>query len=166
MVLICEDFDHGGVFRYPAYAAYMWLPFLWGIAAGEYSSFVALCLAIAQAEDDMDGPSLRKDVPRLLESRWQWTEGLSLSEFILKLIRSMDDPDANDRAEELILLVARYVWRDAQANYSPRRETREDGPFSPGRGLRVRRPEAERKQFNPRVSILRAVHYALDETRR
>jgi hypothetical protein len=114
----CREFSHSGVFLSRSYAAYMWLPFLWGIEPPEYAHFVRTCSLAARKADLLTAKKvalsnwdreLGTEEGELDSFPWSWTAG-SLHDYLRKLIQ--DHKDRRGRPTDAFVLPAvRGVWQ-------------------------------------------------------
>jgi pimeloyl-ACP methyl ester carboxylesterase len=70
-----------------AHAAFYWLPFLWDINTVEYSDWLWKCSLAAEHYENGRKRKLRMVEEELLASEWQWTNSLSLGDYIDDLVR-------------------------------------------------------------------------------
>jgi len=80
-----HEYGHSGVFLSPAYSAYFWLPFFWGIEPPEYRDFAKLCWAAAEKEREKRRTEVREIENELGNIKWRWA-GCTLRDYIRKQI--------------------------------------------------------------------------------
>jgi hypothetical protein len=124
------DFNHEGVFtagpththshhgpRPYAYAAYTWLPFLWDIEPSEYLPYIQFCLTAASADEEQHWSLSRGFEAELLRSRWSWTHGATLAEYVEQLLASHPQrPLKRGLAAEVVHL----MWSDVRLAFDAR----------------------------------------------
>jgi len=89
----------------------MWLPFFWDIAQPEYASVIELCRAFGEFDHKAELRQLSLVESELLDTKWEWTGGKSLGEYVFDLMVT-HDPKSNQRCKELVPIVVWLMCRD------------------------------------------------------
>ena len=106
----CERFGHSSVFDAESYAAFFWLPFLWGIEPMEYSDFLELCFVAEEHHEIGNWPAYMMAERRLLERQWGWAGGKRLREYIDEVARKY--PSGSPSRVPAAGRIVRKVWQD------------------------------------------------------
>jgi hypothetical protein len=114
----CREFSHSDVFLSRSYAAYMWLPFLWGIEPPEYAHFLRICSLAARKADLLTAQKvalsnwdeeLGTEEGELGGFPWSWAAG-PLYDYLRKLIERHKDRRGRP-TDPFVLPAVRGVWQ-------------------------------------------------------
>ena len=83
-----REFEHSDQFLSPKHARELWLPFLWGFSPDELYAYVKDCKQATSLQAEKRWNEAGEIVERLWRSRFSWTGGKTLDQFVRELVEA------------------------------------------------------------------------------